>query len=387
MPGTKKSLADRRATVLARFAHTRDGGEVVGDKGESIKQPSDVSTSDTGVPRATDAPPLSVTGGAIPDWCNLGIVLRVVLGVNAIFFGVAAGEAATLRAWLDQCLKAAVTLEPVLVTSLLLGCLIKRLLSRVGVPVQVAVTVAVPAILTVALQTELAPLIQDDAALLLRNALTAALVCGVVLYWSYLRGRSNLPALAEARLEALQARIRPHFFFNSLNAVLGLIRRDPKRAETVLEDLADLFRVLMRDRRDRVTLEEELALCRQYLDIESVRLGDRLKVRMDIDAGVEGALVPLLLLQPLVENAVHHGIEPAATPGTIEIQVVRHGSFVDILIVNPWLGTGQARHGNQIGLDNVRQRLLLLHDLEAQLVTAVRDGRFELRLRLPFMQR
>lgn len=359
----------------------------LGDKDESIKQPSDVSTAAPGKPRpiAAERPPVS--GGAVPDWCNLGIVLRVVLGVNALFFGMSASQAANLRAWLDQCLVVAVTLEPVLVTSLLLGCLVRRLLTRARARVQVGVTIAVPALLTLALQTELAPLIQDSAVVLLRNAVTAALVCAVVLYWSYLHGRSNLPALAEARLEALQARIRPHFFFNSLNAVLGLIRTDPKRAETVLEDLADLFRVLMRDRRDRVTLEEELALCQQYLAIESVRLGDRLRVKMEIEAGVESTLVPLLLLQPLVENAVHHGIEPATQPGTIEMQVLRRGSFVDILIVNPWLGDENMRHGNQIGLDNVRQRLLLLHDLEAQLVTAVRDDRFEVRLRLPFMER
>src|SRR5690606_92866 len=111
-----------------------------------------------------------------------------------------------------------------------------------------------------------------------------------------LRGRALSPALTEARLQALQARIRPHFLFNSINAVLSLIRSDPKRAETALEDMAELFRVLMADNRELTPLGREVELCRQYLDLEQLRLGDRLKVEWHVDKAPGDAMVPPLVL-------------------------------------------------------------------------------------------
>ncbi|HEY7675201.1 MAG TPA: histidine kinase, partial [Burkholderiales bacterium] len=124
----------------------------------------------------------------------------------------------------------------------------------------------------------------------------AALATALLAWYFYLRNRAFSPAIAEARLQALQARIRPHFLFNSLNAVLSLIRKDPKRAETALEDLAELFRTVMADNRELVALGDELALCRQYLNLEQLRLGERLRVEWQIEPGVEQALVPPMLL-------------------------------------------------------------------------------------------
>jgi two-component system sensor histidine kinase AlgZ len=358
------------------------------DNPASIKQPAilaDVPPGPLGLDiprrRASDRPSID----AVPDWCNLGITLRVAISVNALFFGVVGAGSRTWRGWLGGCLDAAANIEPILLASLLFGCLLRR--SMTGLPQrwQVGATLVLPALLTILLEAALGPLIGLDAGLLWRDALVAAALCGGILYWAYLRSQSNLPALAEARLQALQARIRPHFLFNSLNAVLGLIRTDPKRAESILEDLADLFRVLLRDPRERVRLADEIALCRQYLDIESLRLGDRLDVQFNVDPAATTTVVPLLLLQPLIENAVHHGIEPSAASGRITLDVARKGSFVEILISNPWLGEGAARPGNQMALENVRQRLHLLYDLEGQLSTTVRDARFEVRMRLPFM--
>ncbi len=210
-----------------------------------------------------------------------------------------------------------------------------------------------------------------------------------MLYWARLRERAYSPALAEAQLQALQSRIRPHFLFNSLNAALGLIRSDPRRAETVLEDISDLFRVLMRDSRERVPLGSEIALCKQYLAIEQLRLGDRLATNWRVDANANAALVPTLLLQPLIENAVHHGIEPSAAPGAIDIDVARNGRYVDIGIANPWHGEAAAAltRGNRIGLDNVRQRLALVHDLEATIDSAVRGDQYVVHIRLPAERR
>jgi two-component system sensor histidine kinase AlgZ len=149
-----------------------------------------------------------------------------------------------------------------------------------------------------------------------------------------LRGRQE-PALAEARLLALTARIRPHFLFNSLNGVLGVLRANPRRAEEALEELADLFRALMQDNRELVPLADEIALCERYLSLEGLRLGERLQVAWQRDAAADAALVPPFLLQPLVENAVFHGIEPGVGPGTVSITIARRGPVVIIEIANP----------------------------------------------------
>jgi two-component system sensor histidine kinase AlgZ len=214
---------------------------------------------------------------------------------------------------------------------------------------------------------------------------------GIVLqHYFELRTRAFSPALLEARLQALQARIRPHFLFNSLNAVLSLIRTDPKRAETTLEDLADLFRILMRDARDMTTLEQEIRLCRQYLSIEKVRLGDRLQVKWEAinisDSVLHRAQIPSLLLQPLLENAVHYGVEPAAEPALIQIKLERSLDRIEIAVTNPYYGNDAESEGNHMALNNIRERLALLYDVEAQITTVAANGFFEVRLRFPYVK-
>ena len=192
------------------------------------------------------------------------------------------------------------------------------------------------------------------------------------------------PALAEARLMALTSRIRPHFLFNSLNAILGVIRADPRRAETALEELAELFRALMQDPRDLVLLSDEIALSRRYLDLERLRLGDRLKVTWDVASCPPDALMPSLMLQPLLENAVYHGVEPADDPGAISIHLARMNNQVRIELINP-LQAGQVHaKGNQMALANIRERLMLLYDIEASLVTEVGENSYTVRITIPY---
>ncbi len=203
-----------------------------------------------------------------------------------------------------------------------------------------------------------------------------------------LRGRAFSPALGEARLQALQARIRPHFLFNSLNAVLSLIRSEPRRAETALEDLADLFRVLMRDTRDMTTLKEELRLCEQYLAIEKIRLGDRLQVSWQIENlsehELQEAKIAALLLQPLLENAVHYGVEPSLKPAMITVAIRRTLDKIEIVVSNPFHDGARLPEGNHMALENIRQRLVLLYDIEAQLSYGVIGTSFEVKLYFPY---
>jgi two-component system sensor histidine kinase AlgZ len=220
---------------------------------------------------------------------------------------------------------------------------------------------------------------------LLRTLVLALIGCGALLASFRLRAKALSPAITEARLQALQARIRPHFLFNSINAVLSLIRSDPKRAEEALEDMADLFRVLMRDNRDLAPLADEVELCRQYLALEKLRLGDRLVVDWNLKSMPGDALVPPLVLQPLLENAVYHGIEPLSAPGVVSINIFFKGGEVHAILRNPYRVEGGSHHaGNKMALANVRERLALHFDAEGTLESRVRADQYEVHIRMPY---
>jgi len=194
------------------------------------------------------------------------------------------------------------------------------------------------------------PLLSALPRLLLFCVLVGA---GLLVYFRLLV-KAHSPALAEARLQALQARIRPHFLFNSLNAVLALIRRDPQRAERSLEDLADLFRTLMSDARQFVRLADEIALLERYAELEQLRLGERLRIAWDLDAAPTDALLPPLVLQPLLENAVYHGVEPGTGAGDVLVRIERRGDRIVARIENPFIEAEVQRAGNRMALDNIR---------------------------------
>jgi len=214
--------------------------------------------------------------------------------------------------------------------------------------------------------------------------LSLAAFAGLLAYFDTL-GRALSPAVSEARLQALQARIRPHFLFNAINGVLGVLRADPKRAEAALVDMADLFRVLMRENRDLQSIADEIVLTRQYLDLEKLRLGERLNVHWILDKMPADALVPPLVLQPIAENAVYHGIEPTHAPGEIEIEVARLRSDVVITVRNPFLEQAGRHHGgNKMAMSNIRERLALHFDAEARMTSGPRDGRYQVQIVLPY---
>lgn len=172
--------------------------------------------------------------------------------------------------------------------------------------------------------------------------------------------RIRVASESEARFQALQSRIKPHFLFNCMNTIASLIRRNPSLAEEVVEDLSDLFRASLQDSQQICTLEDEIALCKRYMRIEQQRLGSRLKAVWELDGLPVDIRVPVLSIQPLLENAIYHGIEPVPEGGTINIRGARHTEGVQITIDNP-LQPGrqgdQGRTGNRIAQDNVRQRL------------------------------
>jgi two-component system sensor histidine kinase AlgZ len=166
--------------------------------------------------------------------------------------------------------------------------------------------------------------------------------------------------------------------------VLSLMRSEPRRAESALEDMADLFRVFMRDNRQLAPLLDEVALCRQYLDLEKLRLGDRLRIEWHIDNMPRDALVPPLVLQPLLENAVYHGIEPSSAPGVIAINIFLRRGEVHAILRNPYHSAGRHQAGNKMALANIRERLALHFDAEASLESRMNRESYEVHIRMPY---
>ncbi len=217
------------------------------------------------------------------------------------------------------------------------------------------------------------------------NALVAAMLAAAMLRYFYVLGlwQQRLAAAAQAQVAALQARIRPHFLFNSMNTVAALVRVDPDAAERTIEDLAELFRAALggQDRGDG-TLGQELELLERYLAIEQLRLGERLRVHRDLDALPADYPLPRLLLQPLVENAVRHGIQPLREGGEIRLEGRREGGMLLIEMSNP-LPAAPTPGGTGHGLDNVRQRVAYRYGARAQVEAGPVGDRFVVRLRLP----
>lgn len=216
-------------------------------------------------------------------------------------------------------------------------------------------------------------------------ALAGAGLAGVLWAWWRLRLALARPADARARLSELQSRIRPHFLFNALNTALALVQVDPARAEVVLEDLSALFRAALAETGTAVTLDDEIDLAQRYLAIEKLRFAERLDLRWDLDPDAAFARVPPLVLQPLVENAVRHGVEPAARGGKVLVRTrVRRGmAEVEVINTLPDEAEGTGEAGAGIALANVRERLHLMHDLAATLDTKVEDGRWHARIAVP----
>ncbi len=320
-------------------------------------------------------------------------MVKSLLFINGVALTVILIDASSVYNGLLSFIEASMLIELASLTSLFALCGLRRVIKTTQPWAQRIACAVVPAAITALI---IHYLLNDPQAMISLSRLSVAegIVCAALFgiglqHYFELRTRAFSPALAEARLQALQARIRPHFLFNSLNAVLSLIRTEPRRAETTLEDMADLFRILMRDTREITTLGNEVRIGMQYLSIEKIRLGERLQVKWDMDhiAGdvLQRATTPALLLQPLLENAVHYGVEPSQENATIKVAISRIRDRIEIVMTNPY-HADVVSTGNHMALDNIRERLALLYDMEAQLATNVVDGQFEVRLYLPYQK-
>lgn len=318
------------------------------------------------------------------DVCHVGVILRALLLVHVVLAIGIMFVADSPRLWVEQMAAGSGLALPAVLLWLLMACALKRRLGRLRLAGQwlAAIGLGVVSGLGGTLVAWFPTAQESGRGHWLAAALAGAALAAVMFQWLHLRAQASLPAETAARLAELQSRIRPHFLFNTLNTALTLVRLDPARAEGLLEDLAELFRVALTETGSSVSLADEVELARRYLAIEQIRFGGRLQVVWELDEAAGAARVPPLLLQPLVENAVRHGVEPADQGGLIRVRTrVKLGRAL-ISIVNSVPATA-SRPGNGMALQNVRERLRLMHDVAAQFDTRQDDGVFRVQIVVP----
>ena len=322
------------------------------------------------------------------DACTASVIGRTVLLVEALAAIAIAFVTASAAQWLEQLALITAVLLPATLLWLLLACRQKKRLQRCSTRAQDLAGAALGVLCGL-----LAALLYQWAALTSHAAWMASgaaggFVAAMVVVGLQWRAQGRTPAATTARLAELQARIRPHFLFNALNSAIALVQDDPHKAEAMLEDLSDLFRHALTEQREASTLGEEVLLARRYLSIEQVRFDERMEVQWNLDSRTDDATVPPLFLQPLVENAVKHGIEPSHGHGRIRIATRRRGAMVHVQITNttprPFAAPPpERRTGTGTAMANVRKRLRLLYDLECDFQASSADGLYTVHIRFP----
>ncbi|MET0986754.1 MAG: histidine kinase [Steroidobacteraceae bacterium] len=338
----------------------------------------------------------------LPDFCGARSVLAVVLIVELVAITLAVGrQALHQNFWVDLASCSLFLLWLGLGCAAVL-CRARPWLARMTIERACAVMLTL-LLLVVAVVSELVYQVgrywsgglgdinpvfpQDHTPFLLRNLAVGLIVSSLALRYFYVTAqwKRHVEAGALARIRALQARIRPHFLFNSMNTIAALTRSNPARAEAAVEDLADLFRASLSEANVHIPLRDELDIARTHERIERLRLGERLNVQWDVHELPLRTMVPSLIIQPLLENAVYHGIEALPGGGTVSITGRHAGQQITIEIRNPiptQLGYGE-REGNRVALENIRQRLELAWPGRARVEVEQSEHEFAVRLCFP----
>jgi two-component system sensor histidine kinase AlgZ len=339
--------------------------------------------------------PLDVSGQSfLPDFCGVRTVLAVVVVATLLAMVLSMAATDHLRDFWTDFSVVALYIQWIGLAAAGCICLLKHWLGHMrhslagvlawGVIMLVALVVSLSATWLIPLEILQGVSGQE---LLVKTLGISGILGALILRYLYENHQQRQRELAEsrARFQALQARIRPHFLFNSLNTVVSLIPLDPERAEEVLQDLADLFRASLGDERRLSSISRELELARQYLAIEQQRLGSRLRVSWNLENLPGDAGMPALLLQPLVENAVYHGVEASVDGGDVVIYGRFRKGVVALTVSNtvPELPERNERVGNHMALDNIRQRLEVRFGDSAGMHTGMAENHYQVRIWFP----
>ena len=333
----------------------------------------------------------------LPNFCDGDVFLRLLLVVEliAVVFALVSFGGGSLSIHVGLI---SVAMLWVGLTTALLLCLIRRQ-GWLGSHLQTTiVTISVTLLMTLLVSfmslgiggaIDFGPTAKEVGYTLTRNLAVATILVGMALRYFYLHYESDLrlQVQARARLQALQARIRPHFLFNSMNTIASLTHDQPDLAEQAIENLSDLFRASLAAE-SSITLQQELELTRSYIDLEALRLGDRLEVNWRLPDEEPELNLPALTLQPLVENAIYHGIEPLASGGAITIEILPGNGHIDISITNPVAPKHQERQreGNRMALENIRERLDLAFAGSASMQLLESETSYTVKLTIPITE-
>lgn len=334
--------------------------------------------------------------GFLPNFCDVTVLFMLILLVEllALVLSLAPGDNSDF--WLRLAFISMFTQWLALINAGLL-CIWRKHLNRLSLPVNAAVSFAM--MMSVSLIFSILVIyfghhfgfytfIDSDwiQYFLIRNLSISALVYAVVLRYFYIQyqWKINLESQSHAQIQALKARIRPHFLFNSMNTIASLISIDASKAEKAVEDLSDLFRASLQDKTSH-SLADEIALTHSYVDIEQLRLGDRLRTEWSNHPVPMDLVIPALCLQPLVENAIYHGIEPLPNGGTIKINAQIHDNRLCLSVSNPISAHSNMRNhnSNHMAQDNIRQRIKLLYGETGGFEISETDSLYTVNLWIP----
>ena len=324
----------------------------------------------------------------IPDLCAPRAVFVMVLLAELLVLVYSLGSSDLPRFNWDLFARCSLFVQWVVLVSALLLCWSRKPFSQLRLPLATLFSLSLILVVTAAtsfIALKFFPRLPgatDSSWWMLRNLLVALVIGGIVLRYFYLQQQLRLQEKLElqARLDSLRSRIRPHFLFNTLNSIASLITSRPESAEQAVEDLSELFRASLKENRGETTVADEIRLCELYLGIEQLRLGDRLKVEWVVDSQAPAQPMPSLILQPLVENAVYHGIARLAEGGTIRINLGYDGDRVQAVLENPVPSGASKPGGNHLALANVEQRLHATYGMTASLQAYPGDGGFRVEL-------
>jgi two-component system sensor histidine kinase AlgZ len=328
----------------------------------------------------------------LPYFCKINMLFMLVLTAELLAFVLALASAqGGQQFWSSLGLYSLFILWAVLLSAAML-CQLSHFLGKLT-DIQAGFSafflIQLVVVLLTALVRQFFPDLSGNGSLFdyIRNSGISCIVSAVLLRYLYMQAQwvKQVEAEHEARLDALQARMRPHFLFNSLNTIASLIKGRPAVAEELVHDLAELFRASLKRDGKMVELSDELELCEQYLNIEKQRLGERLVVKWEIDSLPKTVLIPPLTLQPLLENAIYHGIEKSDLGGELEVLGQIQKGKVILIVRNsaPDKVAEALREGNQMAMDNLRARLKGCFDGQGQVFISRVDGFYQVRLVFP----
>jgi len=335
----------------------------------------------------------------LPDFCNIGMVFAVVVLAELMAFAILLTTPYSFALSWDKLGVLSLFIQWIALSSIGLLCVSRKWLirysdTRAGILSYLIVLSVTWVVAECAWWSMIYTGMPDNNDMhrdfILRTLGVSAILSGISLRVIYLQYQQkiHIQAHANARIQALQARIRPHFLFNSMNTIAALIRSQPENAEEAVEDLSDLFRASLGKTSQLISLSEEVEMAKRYLRIEQLRLGDRLKVTWTLGDLPEQAQLPVLTLQPLLENAIFHGIEMLPAGGEIHVSGSRKGDLLTIQIDNPCLPPQQSQrtNGTQTAVNNIDERLRIAFGKQAGLSLERQEQSCQLTITFPMTE-